>query len=452
MDAHESSPQAEPASSAEFRARIQINSGAITLRFVVVAVLAVALMIPLLLVGVVVDDRNRHYHEAIANIAQSWGGSQRIAGPMLLIPIEAGDDEDDEPRYVAVMPERVDIRMASRFEMRRRGIYQTPVFDLDVLAEGTFAPLDSQRLHTRFGRLRSDQAMMVVAVTDVSGIRDATLRWKDDELDLNAVSHPTALSGLRSLLAGVAMQGGSFSLTLALRGTERFSAVPVGDRSTVKMTSTWPHPSFDGRFLPDEHDLGDDGFTASWTTFDLARGFPRVLRIVPSQGDVFADKDVGFSVFEPVNLYSSVERSVKYGVLFVVLTLASVLCLELFTGRRFHFIQYGVAGIALVLFFLTLLALAEHIGFTLGYLVAAVVLTGMISWYVHGASGTPRLAAIAAGALAALYAVLYMLLRLESLALLVGTGVLLATLAMLMRATRQLTPPASASGAGRHGA
>ena len=206
------------------------------------------------------------------------------------------------------------------------------------------------------------------------------------------------------------------------------------------MQSTWPHPSFDGGLLPDVRATSRaDGFTASWTARDLARGFPGVMRISSTDDDYFEDKDLGFSVFEPVDLYSSVERSIKYGMLFVVLTLVSVLCLELSTGMRFHFVQYGVTSVALVLFFLTLLALAEHIGFTWGYVVAAVVLTGMIGWYAYGSTGNRRLAVAAFGSLAVLYAGLYALLRLESVALLVGTVVLLAALAMIMRVTRGLT-------------
>ena len=170
------------------------------------------------------------------------------------------------------------------------------------------------------------------------------------------------------------------------------------------------------------------------------------MRVSSTDGDYFDGKDLGFSVFEPVDLYSSVERSIKYGVLFVVLTLVSVLCLELATGMRFHFVQYGVTSVALVLFFLTLLALAEHIGFTLGYVAAAVVLTGMISWYAYGSTGNRRLAIASFGSLSALYVVLYVLLRLESFALLVGTLVLLAATAMLMRVTRHLTPNTQTSG------
>ena len=419
---------------------LRFDPGSISLRFVAVAAVIVASMIPLQLVSSTVDDRVQYRDVAIEDIATAWGGQQRIAGPIMAIPIDASDS--GEEHFVAVMPERVDIAVATHHELRRRGIFETPVFSADITAEGAFAPLDLEGLRARFGALRLDLAMLVIGVSDPRGIRDATLVWREGEVTLSATSGngPGIQTGLQGLLADAAAPGGAFSLKMDLRGTGRFSVVPVGDVSTVAMQSTWPHPSFDGGLLPDTRDITPDGFAASWTTRDVARGFPSVIRISSIDGDYFEGKDLGFSVFEPVDLYSSVERSIKYGVLFVVLTLVSVLCLELSSGIRFHFVQYGVTSVALVLFFLTLLALAEHVGFTLGYVAAAVVLTGMIGWYAYGATGDRRLTAAAVGSLTALYAVLYTLLRLESFALLVGTVVLLGALAMLMRVTRGLTP------------
>ena len=432
----DSTPQPSPSGMRGLR----FDPGSISLRFVAVAAVIGASMIPLQLVSSTVDDRVQYRDVAIEDIATAWGGQQRIAGPIMAIPIDASDS--GEEHFVAVMPERVDIAVATHHELRRRGIFETPVFSADITAKGAFAPLDLEGLRARFGALRLDLAMLVIGVSDPRGIRDATLVWREGEVTLSATSDngPGIQTGLQGLLADAVAPGGAFALKMDLRGTQRFSVVPVGDVSTVAMRSTWPHPSFDGGLLPDTRDVTPDGFAASWTTRDVARGFPSVIRISSIDGDYFEGKDLGFSVFEPVDLYSSVERSIKYGVLFVVLTLVSVLCLELSSGIRFHFVQYGVTSVALVLFFLTLLALAEHVGFTAGYVVAAVVLTGMIGWYADGSTGNHRLAVAAFGSLAVLYAGLYTLLRLESVALLVGTVVLLASLAMVMRVTRGLTP------------
>ena len=435
----DSPSQSSPAGSRVFR----FDPRSISWRFVVVGAVIVASMIPLQLVSCTVDDREWYRDKAIRDIAAAWGGQQRIAGPIMVIPIDASESEGGEERYVWVMPKQVDVVVATRHELRQRGIFETPVFSADIAVEGAFAPLDLEGLRSRFGAIRLDLASLVMGISDPRGIRDATLAWREGQVPLSATSdHGSGpmQGGLVGTLADAAQLGGTFSLKIDLRGTQRFSVVPVGDGSTIAMQSTWPHPSFDGGLLPDTRDITASGFTASWTARDLARGFPSVMKISSTDDDYFEDKDLGFTVFEPVDLYSSVERSIKYGVLFVVLTLVSVLCLELSTGIRFHFVQYCVTSVALVLFFLTLLALAEHIGFTLGYVAAAAVLTGMIGWYAYGSTGNRRLAAASFGSMAVLYAGLYTLLRLEDFALLVGAVVLLAALGMLMRVTRGLTP------------
>ena len=448
---------------------IGLSQRSVSLRFVVVAALILASLIPLGLVRCTAGDREGYREEAIGGIAHSWGEEQRIVGPIMFIPIDDSGRErrdadqvevaperldirivDDSisgrrQNYLAVMPEHIDIQMRTSHEMRRRGIFEVAAFSVDVAAEGVFAPLDVNDLEDRFGALRLDLAFLGVGISDPRGIREATLVWRDAEVRLSAPSSGEPVeNGLTAGLGEDATLGGEFSLALDLRGIGRFSAVPVGDSSTLAMKSSWPHPSFDGRLLPDTHDIQGRGFTASWTTGHLARGFSSMMEISSIEGGYFKDKDLGFSAFEPFDLYLGVERSTKYGILFVLLTLVSVLCLELATGIRFHFVQYAVTSAALVLFFLTLLALAEHIGFTLGYALAATVLSGMIAWYANGSTGNRRLAGAAFCGLVALYAVLYAILRLESLALLVGTVVLLAALAMLMRVTRGLTPTAEA--------
>ena len=442
---------------------IDLDTGrfAVTLRFGMVAALAVLLLIPLLLVSTVVDDRQQYYRQAVANIGSPWGGRQRLLGPVVLIPFAEWDPAAGRRPYVAAMPAQLRLRVDARHETRSRGLFDAPVLTLDVAAEGSFAPLARQDLRRRFGQLRFDQAAIAVGVSDTRGIRSASFVWDGAELPLVADASPY-FPGLRGDLGPRLAAGGPragarfrpagvpapeaakgevpFKLTLRLRASERVSVVPVGDQSETVFVSSWPHPSFDGRFLPDDYALDSEGFRATWTTLHLARGFPSLVQLDASGDGFFADKDLGFSVFEPVSLYGSVSRSVKYGVLFVVLTLVSVLCLELATGRRFHFVQYGVGGLALVLFFLVLLALAEHVGFAIGYALAAALLATMVGAYAYGSTGDRRLGLTAGALLAVLYAVLYGLLRLESYALLAGAGVLLAALAMLMRTTRGLTP------------
>lgn len=445
--------------------KIDLDTGrfAVTLRFLMVAALTLALLIPLLLVFNVVDDRRGYYRQAIASIVGPWGGAVRIVGPIILIPLVERDPASDRRQVLAAMPAELHLAVEAEHEMRQRGIFEAPMFNLEVTARGRFGALDAAELRRRFGALRLDQAAVAIGVSDTRGVRAAALNWGEEAVPL-AADASALLPGLRGDLWAVTgprlptrgrlgspdladLSGSDFALNLQLRGAERIAVVPVGDETGVSFRSSWPHPSFDGRFLPDSYRVADSGFSAAWTTVGLARGFPSVV-VLEAAGDVlFADKDLGFSVFEPLNLYGAVARAIKYGVLFVALTMVAVLCLELATGRRFHAVQYGVAGIALVLFFLVLLALAEHIGFTAGYAAAAATLTAMIGAYAYGSSHDGRLALVATGLLAGLYAVLFFLLQLEEYALLVGAGVLLAALAMLMWATRRLTPAGDGEGA-----
>ena len=422
----------------------RVNTGSTSFRFVLIAALTLASLIPLGLVSCVASDRDRNYQQAVTSVGRSWGLEQRISGPLILIPI---DDEDGDD-FVAIMPEELDLQMAASHEFRRRVIFEVPVFEVEVSATGRFPAIDLDALEENFGALRSNQAMVSIGIQDTRGIRSASLDMDGAQPGLvtlpdgpfgSAVSAPLGPSVGES---GETQMGGSaFEVSLSLRGTRRFSVIANGDTSRVAMESTWPHPSFSGRFLPDEREVRPDGFSASYTVSGLARGFPSVMRASSSsQNAFFRDESVGFDVFEPVSLYSSVLRSIKYGILFVALTLVGLLCLELSTGIRFHFVQYGVTIIALALFFMTLLALAEYIGFGLSYLVSAALLTALISWYAHGTIRQRRLTALVAAMLVALYAVMYLLLRLEAYSLLVGTVVLLLTLAVLMRTTRRLAP------------
>ena len=160
----------------------------VSLRFVMVAAVIVASMIPLALVSCVVEDRERYRNVAIEGIAAAWGGRQRIVGPIMVIPIDASESETGEERYVAVMPERVDVTLIADYEPRRRGIFETPVFSAEVTAEGAFAPLDLEALQTRFGTLRLDRASLAIGVSDPQGIRDATLAWERGEVSISATS------------------------------------------------------------------------------------------------------------------------------------------------------------------------------------------------------------------------------------------------------------------------
>ena len=67
--------------------------------------------------------------------------------------------------------------------------------------------------------------------------------------------------------------------------------------------------------------------------------------------------------YVPIDYYDLVNRAAKYGLLFLAVAFLAVFVLELTSGRRVHAVQYVFVGLAMILFYVLLLSLAEHVGF-----------------------------------------------------------------------------------------
>ena len=437
------------------------DSRSITVRFLAVIALIIGLMVPMLLVNFVVSDRESYYRKALGDIAGAWASKQLIAGPILTIPYTATSPDGTETRssLALIMPEVLNAEVESTHEYRRRGIFEAPVLSAEAELTGRFPPVDLDELQERFGALKPEQATVLVGLADARGLRSAGMDWNGVALALSGASGVRATRDAvqASINPADYEQGGTFEVSLSLRFVDRLGIMAIGNQSSLSMASDWPHPSFDGRFLPEAHSVSDEGFHAHWTSNALARGYPSIVSADAWKIDALArsahheprdaDSDsVGFSVFEPVTLYTAVSRALKYGVMFIVLTLVSALCVELVTRNRLHIIQYGVVGLGLVLFYLLLLSLAEHVGFGWAYLIATLVLSGMIAGYVWLASRHGATTAMIGTILVLLYGSLYTILQLEEHSLLLGTALLLILLGALMAATRSLNRDLGAPG------
>jgi inner membrane protein len=97
-----------------------------------------------------------------------------------------------------------------------------------------------------------------------------------------------------------------------------------------------------------------------------------------------------------------------------------------------------MVGAALCLFYLLLLSLSEHIGFTPAYALGAVATIALIGGYARSALCGTSQALMVTGLLVALYGCLYVLLQLEDYALMAGSVLLFAILAVVMFVTRRV--------------
>ena len=228
----------------------------------------------------------------------------------------------------------------------------------------------------------------------------------------------------------------NFRLRMSVNGSDGLFFAPLGEVTVAKIKSTWPHPSFQGAILPKESNITSEGFTARWQIPNLARNYPQAWQ--QNQQQNLINFTTGVKLFEPVSLYSTISRATKYGILFIALTFVTFLIFELTVKTRPHFIQYALIGLALSLFYLILLSLAEHVKFLEAYISASLVTISLITLYSAAVLKSFSRGIIIFLLLASLYAVLYILLHMEDYALLAGSGLLLIVLSVLMFVTRNI--------------
>ena len=209
-----------------------------------------------------------------------------------------------------------------------------------------------------------------------------------------------------------------------------------GEATKASIHGGWPNPSFEGSFLPLKRTISRDGFDAEWSIPFIARGVradgdPQILSALGS-------RPVSVTFVELANPYQSVSRSLKYALLIIGFVFLTFFLLEVNNGKRIHPAQYVLVGIAQVVFYLLLLSLAERIGFNAAYAISSVATVSLISVYANWVFESARQGVRALIAFAMLYGLLYLLLRLEDQALLVGALAAFVAIAVVMYVTRKM--------------
>jgi len=430
-----------------------------------IGLVALLLQIPVEMIRGLVVERKQARDGVIADIARGSSDAQRIVGPVLYVPwtrrsAESTTTTDESGRsrttskekiergQVALLPATLSMDGKIELQQKHRGIYKAHLYTLAATLRGTFVVPPGFGVAEGPGSLEWGPARLVLGIQDTRGIRDRVqMEWDGAQPALfpggvEAAGVPNGIhADLGFLPARKAPATHEFRIALSLLGTERLDIVPVGATTSVSLGSAWPHPSFTGRILPDAGtQISREGFAASWRTSHFATNLAQLhQRCVQSrQCEAFNQHSLAVSFIEPVDLYQTVERSVKYGCLFIGLTFAAFFLFEILKRLAIHPIQYGLVGIALAIFFLLLISLSEHLGFAPAYAIAAGACVTLLGYYVGHVMKSLRRGAAFAAALASLYGLLYVLLRSEDHALLMGSILVFAALAATMVATRRV--------------
>ena len=414
------------------------------------------LLVPLLLVVGLVSERQGRAASVASEVARTWGSEQALSGPFVVVPytvrtqVRDGEKLVDQvqERRAVFLPEALAIDGDAVTKVLTRSIFNVNVFTAKLSLSGRFEAPTIQDVEANALAVRWSDATLVLALSDVSGLKEAANLVIDDnqtiafQPSLNLAGIHTNGIHARLRRSGQAqgtnepLQAFSFRVDLVFTGSGRLSFAPAARETNVALSADWPHPSFTGGFLPVERTISEAGFKASWAVPHLARSVPQAWSLADAGIDRFVGTQFGVSFYQPVDFYDVVFRAVKYGVLFLALAFMAVFVLELVSDRRVHPVQYFFVGLAMIFFYVLLLSFSEHIGFLHAYGVASVATGGMLSLYVGTAlrSGGHGLAMLVL--FLVLYTFLYFILQLEDYALLAGaslgfvalTGVMFATL------------------------
>jgi inner membrane protein len=449
------------------------------IKLLLVCLVGLALVIPLTMVYALVWDRQSQSETAQTAINAGWGGAQVLAGPVIAVPFHTIETQNETAadgktttrtveveKLLYISPTENKVTTSVRPEERLKSIYRSVLYEAQVKGHAAFAlPPDLPRFGVTADKLIWDRAELRIGAADARGLTTGgRLVVNGQPLAVQPGKGPAATGG-QGFFAFVPWKGeGTLAVdyAFALRGSRSLSLVPRGGLTTWDVSSDWASPSFGGAFLPEKPRVSAKGFHASYTVDKLALGQAPVS--TEDQGPPAIDDGSGnataaasaivtsdraeaisgqaqavtVGLIEPVNLYAKVNRSVKYGFLFIGFTFLAFLLFDIVGGARVAAAEFLLTGAALVLFFVLLLAFAEVIGFTPAYLLASAAIIGLLSTYSAAVLKSWKRARFIGALLIGLYALLFVLLNLEAWSLLIGSVLLFVALAGVMYATRNV--------------
>jgi len=423
-------------------------------KMIAIGGLVVLLLIPLGMVGSLIGEREIRQSAAASEVAATWGKSQLLSGPVLTVPYRqhGKNEKGDETvwiSYARFLPAMLKVDGRVLPERRHRGIFETVVYRADLHWTGSFARPGFEGWPIAPEDILWKEAYLSMGVPDLRGLRSGVvIRWAGRPLQFQPGGAEENLwdSGLRvplpDLAAGKKEDAYTFDFDLGINGSQELKVAPTGQQTTVALSSPWPSPSFSGAFLPESSRVTPQGFQARWNVSGFARSYPQQWR--HEEAEKMALKAAleasafGVDLFLPVDAYQKTERSVKYGVLFLILTFLTFFLYEVFSGVPLHPMQYFLVGSALCVFYLLLLSISEHAPFGLAYLAAATATVLLIGGYSAAVLHGRLRALLMTIVLGVLYGYLYVLLQLEDYALLLGSVGLFVILALVMFLTRRI--------------
>lgn len=414
-----------------------------------IAILVLVLLIPMEMIKNLINERMHTADEATKEVYQSWSGPQTISGPVLSLTLKGQTtDAEGKPKYEQdtynILPNKLNINGNIVTQELKRGIYEIVVYNAPIDITGNFVYTDELKsIMNSYSNVEVINASIYMGISDLRGIsEEVMIQFGDQQLNMNSglPIYSLSYSGLSSAVnIEQFLEGNSinFSTTLMLKGSKSIDFLPLGKTTSVELSSNCTTPSFSGNFLPSNRNVTNNGFTCDWKVVQVNRNYPQVILGYAYSKEI-NNSSFGVNVLIPLQHYQKSMRAVKYAILIILLTFVVNFFVEMIQKKDIHPVQYLLIGLALCLFYSLLVSLSEHTSFTIAYIIAALMTDGLITCYLAGVLKIKKTALAIGGLLLLLYAFIFVLMQLESYALLAGSIGLFVLLAVLMHYSQKI--------------
>jgi inner membrane protein len=451
-----------------------IPRGSLGLKLLLVCALVLAMGIPLLLVGALMEGREQRAREVTAEIGAQAGGQQVIGGPMLIVPYRrtievtsaTGQVQTsiERGRYI-VFAESGTAESELSVAQRRLGIYRADAYNATTNFHAEFDPAAALEGLDQSYTFDWRQAQLVMFVGDSRTIRDAAeLRFANGETvtleptsdfdfgqaavaagqwDYSASPAAPAFRSLQAFAApaplGDAVEAFTVDTRIVLGGAQRFAIAAFAQDTSVAIRGDGNETRAQGYFQTSESvELTAEGFAANWRVPFVARNMPKAANLSAFNLGEVSGHDMAVSFVAADDIYQGVSRAIEYGVMFIGIVFLATLVFEAVSGKKAHAAQYVLVGLAQCVFYLLLLSITEIIGFTQAFLIAAAATVLLLAYYAGASFRSAAVGFKALLGLSVLYGAMYVLMTLEDFALLAGSVTVFAVIAATMIATRRI--------------
>ena len=440
------------------------------LKGVITGALILVMLIPTLFVMNLITEREQRQKEVTQEISNKWAAPQTLTGPYIYLPYKIKFTDNDGKittlqKNLFLLPENLKVTGNITPEIRPRSIYKVLLYKSTIKNTGNFLlqlPKDITADMVDF-----TEAKICYGIRDFKGIQEkisinlqgtnyelapglptkekevtssnnnntsqqeydrvATITSKEVETIGVSANINISMDDIGKVL--------NFDMPIKINGSEQLHFIPLAGNSSFELHSTWADPKFDGNNLPANHTVTTQGFTATWNFNKANLPYGTIIKDFDFKKEPYA---FGVTMVQPADQYAKTQRSVKYAILFIGLTFALFFIIELMQKNPVHPIQYILIGLALVIFFTLLLSISEFLIFDYAYFIAATATILLITLYAKAHFKSSKTAAVFGTILSCLYSFIFVLIRLEDTALLVGSIGLFIVLAIVMFASRKI--------------